>query len=52
MPENFYENYEQSIARLPTEPYEHTILSLLVRFSSVGENINATLLIIISIVLG
>ena len=31
MPGNFYENYEQSTARLPTEPYEHTILSMLVR---------------------
>ena len=36
MPGNFYENYEQSIARLPTEPYEHTILSLLVRCLFIG----------------
>ena len=50
---NVEEIYELSIARLPTEPYDRTILSLLVStvFSSVGENINTTLFIIIFIVL-
>ena len=50
---NVEEIYELTIARLPTEPYDRTILSLLVStvFSSVGENINTTLFIIIFIVL-
>ena len=42
---------ELSISRPPTEQYDRTILSLLV-FSSVAENINTTLFIFISIVLG
>ena len=47
--------YEISIARLPTEPYDRTILSLPVRCLFIGRGkhlFNTTLFIIISIVLG
>ena len=36
MPGNVQEIYELSIARLPTEQYDRTILSLLVRCLSIG----------------
>ena len=36
MPGNVEEIYELSIARLPTEPYDRTILSLLVRCLFIG----------------
>ena len=47
------EIYELSISWPPTEQYDRTILSLLVRCLFIGrENINTTLFIIISIFLG
>ena len=36
MPGNVEEIYELTIARLPTEPYDRTILSLLVRCLFIG----------------
>ena len=53
MPGSVSEINELSISRLPTEQYYRTLLTLLVRCLFIGRgNINTTLFIIISIVLG